>query len=80
MKWDLRKIVNEKSTLYSSKEVVEIEHELIDTFNLGSEFDVSIRKMLNQLIEYSEAEGEISPKLDMMKIILNENDYNKVRN
>lgn len=80
MTWDLRTIKSEKSILYPDKEVIEVQHNPVDIFKPGSDFDVSIRKMLDQLMEHAKNENGSSPGLDIMEIVLSENDYNKIRN
>ena len=80
MSWDLRTIVSEKSTLYDDKEIIEVQHEAIDTFKSGSDFDITLRKMLDQLMEYAKKENGSSPGLDIMEIVLKEKDYNKIKN
>jgi hypothetical protein len=81
MTWDLRKVVGEHSQLYDDREVIEINHELIEKFEKDSRFDTTVRNVLNQTIDHAMNEDKIiSPKLEMMKIILDSNDYNSVRN
>lgn len=80
MTWDLRTIKSEKSALYPDKEIIEVQHNPVDIFKPGSDFDISIRKMLDQLMEHAKNENGSSPGLDMMEIVLSENDYNKIEN
>jgi len=81
MNWDLREVVSEKSTLEVDREIIEIKHSPIQVFGKGSEFDKTVRKILNQLIEYSLNENEKpSSRLEMMKIVLDNNSYHNVRN
>jgi len=80
MNWDLREVISEKSELFVDKEVIEIEHSPIQVFEKGSDFDKTVRKVLNQLTEYSASEDGLSPRLEMMKMILDSDSYNIVRN
>lgn len=76
MSWDLREIVDEKSSLYDNKEIVEIIHKPIKKFEKNSVFDKTIRKVLGQIIEHIPEEDENkSLELKMMKTILNNNNY-----
>lgn len=79
MSWDLRKIIEEKSTLYNNKEVIEITHELVNEYKKDSKFDDTVRSVLKQIINHS-GEEMVSPKLEMMKLILDTNTYHSVRN
>ena len=80
MTWDLRKVKKESSCLYEDKEIVEVLHENIDKFKPDSEFDQVVRKVLNQLIDHSLKENVQSPRLEMMKIVLDNNNYHNVNN
>lgn len=80
MYWDLRRIVNEKSTLHDDKEVIEIIHEIIGKFKKDSSFDQVVRKVLTQVINHSIDDGVQSSRLEMMKIVLDANSYHSVRN
>lgn len=78
MSWDLREIVDEKSSLYDDKEVVEIAHKPIKKFEKNSVFDKTIRRVLNQIIEDIPEEDENqSLELKMMKTILNNNNHTR---
>jgi len=80
MHWDLRKVTSEKSTLHDDKEVIEINHEVVDKFEKDSSFDQMVRKVLNQVVDHAIGEGAQSPRLEMMKIVLDSNSYHSVRN
>jgi hypothetical protein len=81
MNWDLREVTEEKSTLEVDREIIEIIHKPIEVFAKDSSFDQTIRKVLNQVIEHSLKESEEqSPRLEMMKIVLDSNSYHTVRN
>ena len=81
MTWDLRKVIEEKSTLHDAKEVIEITHELIGKFKKDSTFDDTVRSVLDQVIDHSiSLEDETSPRLEMMKMILDTNTYHSVSN
>lgn len=71
IKWDFRKIKSKVSTLYDMREVIEIEHKRIGTFEINSKFDQIIRKALNQIIEQNEDLSQI----EKIKMILNNNSY-----
>jgi hypothetical protein len=81
MNWDLREVVSEESELFVDEEVIKIKHSPIEVFEKDSSFDQTVRKILNQVIDHSSKEGGgQSPRLEMMKVVLDNNSYHSVRN
>jgi hypothetical protein len=77
MNWDFREIMSEESELFVDKEIITIKHSPIQVFGKDSEFDKVIRKVLGQLIDHAFNENEeISPRLKIMKKVLDNNSYN----
>lgn len=80
MKWDLREVVEEKSTIETHREVIEIKHNRLGVYDKDSDLDNVLRKALKALIEQNEEDGNDSSGLTMMKIVLENNSYYNVRN
>jgi len=79
MSWDLRKVIEEKSTLLEDKEVIEICHETVGKFEKDSRFDDTVRSILSQIIDHPISE-DAAPKIEMMKMILDSGTYHSVKN
>lgn len=75
MSWDIREVVEEKSTLLWDREVVEIHHTPISKCEKGSKFDKMIRDMLIKLeIENTEDDRPLRERNKMFRI-LEDNKY-----
>jgi hypothetical protein len=56
MTWDVREIVGEKSQLLADKEIIEVFHKHIGTFEKGSKFDEFVKASLLKMIDVADQE------------------------
>jgi len=78
MSWDLREVLGETSTVNETSEVVVINHTLVGVFEMNSEFDVLLRKMLKANVDGMREDDMFIPvAVVSMEKVLRDNRYSE---
>lgn len=75
MSWDVREVAREVSKIYKDREEVIVYHTSLGEYETGSEFDIVVRKMLDEVIKNSK---EIPDAVKKMDEILKRNSYGMI--
>jgi len=79
MSWDMREITGEKSEIFDDREVVVITHAPVGLWDKDSSTARFIKKALDEYVRQSEEEDELVSSLSLMKVILENNSYEAIK-